>query len=92
MLTNSIDNPQYLDFILADTEREEVPGQQYSFERGYWQLSYLGDLHLVADTKDLPLSPIFLRNTGTTQVKLRGGEVVEVILMDGNYQDRLVRL
>jgi hypothetical protein len=38
MLVNSIENPQFLDFILSDTDQLNS-GPDFDFEKGEWRLT-----------------------------------------------------
>jgi hypothetical protein len=41
---------------------------------------------------DTPIVSNFARNTGTVQAKKSGDQINELILMDGIYQDRIIKM
>ena len=72
MLVNSIENPQFLDFILGDTDLQNS-GSEYNFEKGEWTLTSEKDEKFVAFTWLIKISKIFNRNSGTAQLKMKDG-------------------
>ena len=63
MLVNSIENPQFLDFILSDTD-QLTSGPDYYFEKGEWRLTWEKDEKFVAFTWLIKISKSFNRNSG----------------------------
>jgi len=89
MLVNSIDNPQFLDFIMSDTENS---GSDYKFEWGEWTLTSEKDDKFLSFTWPIRISKIFNRNQGTVQVKIKDELPREIVLLDGSYQVHVIRI
>lgn len=88
-LTHSIHHTQFLDFVLSEIDEASREHQSSTFFKGTWQLSFSSNDYIISNEK---LDHRFTRNSGKAHVRFSEGLPQQVWLLDGHYQDRMVRL